>query len=65
LIVGWGHESVLPAVVARDHGLASTMLASSLPWQAFTAVAAYLVLVIVCVRLGYSADMQWAWRSWR
>jgi O-antigen/teichoic acid export membrane protein len=59
-IVGWGHENVLPAVVARDHGVAGTMLASSLAWRAVTSLIVYLVLAFGCYLLNYPAELQWA-----
>jgi O-antigen/teichoic acid export membrane protein len=60
LAVGWGHESVLPAVVARDRSLAGTMLASSLAWRAAASVVAYGVMAFGCYLLNYPAELQWA-----
>jgi len=60
LAVGWGHEAVLPAVVARDHSLAGTMLASSLAWRAGVAIVVYAGLALGCYLLNYPAEMQWA-----
>jgi O-antigen/teichoic acid export membrane protein len=60
LAVGWGHEAVLPAVVARDHSLAGTMLASSLAWRAGVAIVVYVALALGCYVLNYTAEMQWA-----
>src|SRR5215510_6761027 len=34
LIVGWGHDAVLPAAVARNPSLAGMLLGSSLVWRA-------------------------------
>src|SRR3978361_1482813 len=38
LAVGWGHDGVLPAMVAQDHSVAGALLGSSLVWR--TGVAA-------------------------
>jgi len=58
--VGWGHENVLPAVVARDHTVAGTMLASSLAWRAAMSLVVYVVLAFACYLLKYPAELQWA-----
>ena len=60
LAVGWGHDAVLPAVVARDHSLSGTMLGSSLAWRAATSVVVYAVLAFGCYLLDYPAELQWA-----
>src|ERR1700730_7621790 len=60
LAVGWGHEAVLPAVCARDHSLAGTMLASSLAWRAGASVIVYAALALGCYLLSYPAELQWA-----
>lgn len=60
LVVGWGHEAVLPAVVARDHSVAGEMLGSSLAWRATTAVVVYLGLAAYCWFLHYPPELQWA-----
>ena len=60
LAVGWGHESVLPAVVARDRSTAGAMLASSLAWRAATSIVVYLLLAFGCYLLRYPAELQWA-----
>jgi O-antigen/teichoic acid export membrane protein len=60
LLVGWGHEAVLPAAVAQDHSLAGTMLASSLAWRAGTAIVVYVALAGACYLLDYPAELQWA-----
>jgi O-antigen/teichoic acid export membrane protein len=59
-VVGWGHENVLPAVIARDRGIAGTMLASSLAWRAAMSIIVYLMLAFGCYLLGYPAELQWA-----
>lgn len=60
LAVSWGHEGVLPAEVARDHGLAGVMLGSSLAWRAVLSVIVYAVLALASVVLGYGSEFQWA-----
>jgi O-antigen/teichoic acid export membrane protein len=60
LAVGWGHDAVLSAAVARDHGLSGTMLGSSLAWRAATSVVVYGVLAFGCYLLDYPAELQWA-----
>jgi O-antigen/teichoic acid export membrane protein len=60
LAVGWGHEAVLSAVIAKDHKLAGEMLGSSLAWRAVASVVVYLSLALACYLLGYPAELQWA-----
>ncbi|MEO6598842.1 MAG: oligosaccharide flippase family protein [Polyangiaceae bacterium] len=60
LAVGWGHEGVLPAMVAQDHSLAGALLGSSFAWRAGTSVLVYGVLAALCRLLGYGSEMQWA-----
>jgi len=60
LAVGWGHEAVLPAVIAKDHSVAAEMLGSSLAWRAVVSVVIYLFLALACQLLGYPAELQWA-----
>lgn len=58
LAVGWGHDAVLPAVIAPDHALAGRMLGSSLTWRAVSSVVVYLVLAVWCRLLHYSTTFQ-------
>jgi O-antigen/teichoic acid export membrane protein len=60
LAVGWGHEGVLPALVAQDHSLAGVLLGSSFAWRAALSVVVYAVLSVICHFLGYGSEMQWA-----
>jgi O-antigen/teichoic acid export membrane protein len=60
LAVGWGHDAVLPAVVARDHRLAGLMLGSSIAWRVVASVVVYAVLATSCYLLRYPAELQWA-----
>jgi O-antigen/teichoic acid export membrane protein len=60
LAVGWGHENVLPAIIARDHSVAGTALASSLAWRAVMSVVVYVILAAACYLFDYPAELQWA-----
>ena len=60
LAVTWGHEAVLPSVIAKDHSVAGEMLGSSLAWRTVLSVVIYLCLALACHLLGYPAEMQWA-----
>src|SRR5438105_8939615 len=44
LAVGWGHEGVLPAMVAQDRSLAGSLLGSSFAWRAGSSLLVYAVL---------------------
>ena len=60
LAVGWGHEGVLPAMVAQDHSLSGVLLGTSFAWRASLGVAVYGVLAATCYALKYDSEMQWA-----
>lgn len=60
LAVGWGHEGVLPAMVAQDRSIAGVLLGSSFAWRALTSVVVYAVLALLCAVLGFGREMQWA-----
>jgi len=60
LVVGWGHEGVLPALVAQNHSLAGILLGSSFAWRTALGLLVYAVLVVLCHVLGYDSEMQWA-----
>ncbi len=60
LAVDWGHEAVLPSIIARNHAVAGQMLGSSLAWRAGAAVVIYLLLALACYLLQYPAELQWA-----
>jgi O-antigen/teichoic acid export membrane protein len=59
LIVSWGHDGVLPAVVARDHSQSGLMLGSSLAFRAVLSIPIYLVMAIGCYLFGYDTELQW------
>jgi O-antigen/teichoic acid export membrane protein len=58
--VGWGHEGVLPAVVAQDHRRAGALLGSAFAWRAALAVVVYPAMALLCHLLGYGSELQWA-----
>jgi O-antigen/teichoic acid export membrane protein len=60
LAVGWGHEAVLPALVARDRRLAGEMLGSSLAYRVCAGVLVYAGLAGYCAWMGYPPELQWA-----
>ena len=60
LAVGWGHEGVLPAMVAQDHSSAGMLLGSSFVWRTALGFVVYGVLAVICHLLGYDSEMQWA-----
>src|SRR4051812_35119330 len=60
LLFCWGHEGVLPALVAPDHSLAGTLLGSSLASRLGIAIIVYPLLAALCHLLGYGSDLQWA-----
>jgi O-antigen/teichoic acid export membrane protein len=60
LAVSWGHEGVLPAMVAQDHRVAGNLLGSAFAWRAVSSVVVYAVMAAICQALGYGTEMQWA-----
>jgi len=60
LVVNWGHDSALPALIARDRGRAGALLGSSLAWRVGSALVVYLVLSVGSLALGYGSESQWA-----
>jgi O-antigen/teichoic acid export membrane protein len=60
LAVGWGHEGVLPAMVAQDRLLAGPLLGSSFAWRAATSVVVYGLMAGLCHLLGLGSELQWA-----
>ncbi|HEY3254529.1 MAG TPA: oligosaccharide flippase family protein, partial [Polyangiaceae bacterium] len=60
LAVGWGHEGVLPAMVAQDRSLAGVLLGSSFAWRASLSLIVYAVMAGICRLLHYNAELQWA-----
>jgi len=59
LIVSWGHDGVLPAVVARDHSQSGLMLGSSLAFRSALTVPVYAAMAIGSYLFGYGRDLQW------
>src|SRR4051812_30880505 len=60
LAVGWGHEGVLPAMVAQDRSIAGILLGSSFAWRSATSLIVYVVLAGIGYFLHYSSALQWA-----
>jgi O-antigen/teichoic acid export membrane protein len=60
LAVNWGHDGVLPALVAQDHSRSGALLGSSIAWRISAGIGVYAVLALCCYLLGYTAEMQWA-----
>jgi len=60
LVVNWGHDSALPALIARDRALAGVFLGSSFAWRMVSAVLVYLLLALGCHLFASGRDLQWA-----
>ena len=60
LVVEWGQQGAVPALVARDRSQAGSYLGTSLVWRAVMALAASLVLAVVCQVVGYGSVQKWA-----
>jgi len=60
LVVNWGHDSALPALIARDRPRAGALLGSSLAWRIGSALVVYVVLAAGSLILGYGSELQWA-----
>src|SRR5450631_1312955 len=59
LAVNWGHETVLPALIAQDKDSAGRFLTGSIAWRLVLSVVVYLVLALGCWLLKYGAEFQW------
>ena len=57
LPVGWGHDGVLPTLVAQKHSLAGVLSAPAF-CGAPAAGSVYLVLAVLCHVLGYDCQLQ-------
>jgi O-antigen/teichoic acid export membrane protein len=60
LVVNWGHEGALPALVARDRAQAGALLGSSLAWRAVLSFVVYALFALACHLLRYGWLFQWA-----
>ena len=58
LIVSWGHDGVLPAVVARDHSQSGLMLGTSLLFRSLLSIPVYIVMAVGCYVAGYGMELQ-------
>ncbi len=60
LLVNWGHENALPALIARDRTRAGALLGSSIVWRCAFSLVVYAVIALACVLLRYGSALQWA-----
>ena len=59
LVVEWGQQSVLPALIARDRSQATTLLGTGFAWRGVAACVVYLFLAALSLLLGYGRLFQW------
>ncbi len=59
LVVEWGQQGVLPAMIARDKSQAGVLLGSGLAWRVIVACVVYVVLAVIAVLLGRDGLFQW------
>jgi O-antigen/teichoic acid export membrane protein len=59
LVVEWGQQGVLPALIARDRSQAATLLGTGFAWRGAAACVIYLFLAALSVVLGYGNRFQW------
>lgn len=60
LVVNWGHESALPALIARERARAGALLGSSLAWRVLLSGVVYAALALGCYAFNYRGEAQWA-----
>jgi len=60
LVVNWGHEGALPALIARDRSASGVLLGSSFAWRAVSSIFVYAVFAFGCYLAHYDASLQWA-----
>lgn len=59
LIIEWGQQGSLPALIAKDRPRAAEFLGTGFAWRGMTACAVYLFLAGLSLVLGYSGLFQW------
>jgi O-antigen/teichoic acid export membrane protein len=59
LVVEWGQQGVLPAMIARDRSQAGVLLGSGLAWRGIVACLVYVVLAGISMLLGRDGLFQW------
>ncbi len=59
LVVEWGQQGVLPALIARDRSQAAGLLGTGFAWRAAAACVVYLFLAALSFMLGYGSLFQW------
>jgi O-antigen/teichoic acid export membrane protein len=60
LLVNWGHDSALPALISRSRAQAAGLLGSSIAWRVAFGAVVYPLMSIGCHLFGYGSDLQWA-----
>ncbi len=61
LVVNWGHEGALPALISRDRTASGVLIGSSFAWRAVSSVFVYVLFALGCHYLGhYDSNLQWA-----
>jgi O-antigen/teichoic acid export membrane protein len=59
LVVEWGQQGMLPALIARDRSQAAGLLGTSFAWRGVVACAVYISLVVLFLMLGQGDLFQW------
>lgn len=60
LVLEWGQQGAVPALVARDRPHAGTYLGTSLVWRSLMGMLMFAVLALMCRLLGYGTAEKWA-----
>jgi O-antigen/teichoic acid export membrane protein len=63
LIVEWGQQGVLPALIARDRSQAAGLLGAGFAWRAVAGCLVYLFIAGLSLALGQSGLFQWVLAS--
>jgi O-antigen/teichoic acid export membrane protein len=63
LLIEWGQQGVLPALIARDRSQAAGLLGTGFAWRGMAACVIYLVLAGVSLALGHGDLFQWVFLS--
>jgi O-antigen/teichoic acid export membrane protein len=59
LVVEWGQQGALPALIARDRTRAAAFLGTGFAWRGLMAVVVYLALAGIAWLLGHDGVFQW------
>jgi O-antigen/teichoic acid export membrane protein len=60
LVLEWGQQGAVPALVARNRGAAASYLGTSLAWRTASSLVVSLVLALACMAMGYETGVRWA-----